>query len=74
MLRRVVVRDRTRIVELSTMDFLRILEAERRIQSADQVFEAAQQAGRAASRTEKRPTQDEATSAATRDLLRDAPR
>lgn len=72
-LRRVVVRDRTRIVELSTMDFLRILEAERRIQSADQVFEAAQQTGRIASRIEKRPTHDEAASAAVRDLLRDTP-
>ncbi|MGH7188854.1 MAG: hypothetical protein ACREF0_06665 [Acetobacteraceae bacterium] len=70
-LRRVVVRDRTRIVELSTMDFLRILEAERRIQSADQVFDAAQQAGRSASRAEKRPTHDDDTSAALRDLLRD---
>ncbi len=72
-LRRVIVRDRTRIVELSTMDFLRILEAERRIQSADQVFEAAQQAGRAASRLEKRPTHNEAAGAAIHDLLRDTP-
>lgn len=69
-LRRVVVRDRTRIVELSTMDFLRILEAERRIQSADHVFEAALQAGRAASRTEKLPAHDEATQAALHELLR----
>ena len=45
-LRRVVVRDRDRIVELSTLDFLRILEAEQRIQSADQVFELAEKAGR----------------------------
>ncbi|MBS0642344.1 MAG: hypothetical protein JSS43_20975 [Proteobacteria bacterium] len=37
-LRRVVVRDRERVVELSTLDFLRILELEHRIQLADQVF------------------------------------
>lgn len=52
-LKRVVVRDRDRIVELSTLDFLRILEAEQRIQSAEQVFELAAQAGRTASRVEK---------------------
>ncbi len=39
-LRRVVVRDRERIVEISTLDFLRILEAEQRIQSAEQVCSA----------------------------------
>jgi hypothetical protein len=42
------VRDRDRIVEISTLDFLRILEAEKRIQSAEQVFELAAQAGRLA--------------------------
>lgn len=60
-LRRVVVRDKTRIVELSTLDFLRILEAEGRIQSADEVFRAAAAAGRLASRAEKLPQQDRAT-------------
>ena len=45
-LKRVVVRDRERIVELSTLDFLRIFEAEQRIQSAEQVFELAAKAGR----------------------------
>ena len=53
-LKRVVVRDRARIVELSTLDFLRILEAEQRIQSAEQVFVLAAKAGRLASRAEKR--------------------
>jgi hypothetical protein len=48
-LKRVVVRDRQRIVEISTLDFLRILEAEQRIQSAEQVFELAALAGRVAS-------------------------
>ena len=52
-LRRVVVRDRERIVELNTLDFLRILEAEQRIQSAEQVFELAEKAGRFPSRVEK---------------------
>jgi len=52
-LKRVVVRDRERIVEISTLDFLNILEAERRIQSAEQVFELAAHAGRISSRVEK---------------------
>ena len=38
-LRRVEGRDRARIVELSTLDFLRLLEAQRRIQSADAVMD-----------------------------------
>jgi hypothetical protein len=45
-LKRIVVRDGERIVEISTLDFLRILEAERRIQSAEQVFDFATKAGR----------------------------
>lgn len=57
-LRRVVVRDRERIVELSTLDFLRILEAEQRIQSAEQVFERAEQAGRSPSRRATLDAQD----------------
>jgi len=44
-LKRVVVRDRERIVELSTLDFLHILETEQRIQSAEQVFELAAKRG-----------------------------
>lgn len=60
-LKRVVVRDRERIVELSTLDFLRILEAEQRIQSAEQVFELAAKAGRFPSRAEKMSGHDEAT-------------
>ena len=69
-LRRIVVRDRTRIVELSTLDFLRILEAEQRIQSADQVFERAEQAGRFPSRVAKLDAHDEATRSAISDLVR----
>ena len=69
-LRRVVVRDRTRIVELSTLDFLRILEAEQRIQSAEQVFELAEKAGRFPSRVAKLDAQDEATRAAIQGLVK----
>lgn len=69
-LRRVVVRDRGRIVEISTLDFLRILEAEQRIQSAEQVFELAANAGRSASRIEKLSAQDEATREAIQSLVR----
>jgi hypothetical protein len=68
-LKRVVVRDRERIVELSTLDFLRILEAEQRIQSAEQVFELAAKAGRSPSRIEKMSRHDEATREAIRGLV-----
>jgi hypothetical protein len=69
-LRRVVVRDRKRIVEISTLDFLRILEAEQRIQSAEQVFELAAKAGRLPSRVEKMSGHDEATRSAIQGLLK----
>ncbi len=69
-LRRVIVRDRERIVELSTLDFLRILEAEQRIQSADQVFELAEKAGRSPSRAVKLDTHDDATRSAIQGLVR----
>lgn len=69
-LKRVVVRDRDRIVEISTLDFLRILEAEQRIQSADQVFELAEKAGRSVSRVEKLSAQDEVTRSAVQGLVR----
>lgn len=69
-LRRVVVRDRDRIVELSTLDFLRLLEAERRIQSADRVFAAAAEAGRLASRVEKLAQHDVETREALHGLVR----
>jgi hypothetical protein len=69
-LKRIVVRDRERIVELSTLDFLRILEAEQRIQSAEQVFELAAKAGRFPSRVEKMSAQDEATRSAIQGLVK----
>jgi hypothetical protein len=67
--RRVVVRDRQRIVEISTLDFLRILEVEQRIQSAEQVFELAARAGRSPSRVEKMSGHDQDTRAAIKRLV-----
>lgn len=52
-LKRITVRDASLIIELSTMDFLRILEAEQRIQSAQAVYELAIQAGRTPSSVEQ---------------------
>jgi hypothetical protein len=69
-LKRVIVRDRERVVELSTLDFLRILETEHRIQSAEQVFELAAAAGRRPSRVERLPGHDEVTRTAIRGLVR----
>jgi hypothetical protein len=69
-LRRVVVRDRERIVELSTLDFLRILEAEQRIQSAEQGFELAAKAGPYPSRAEKLSLHDAATRIAIQRLVK----
>ena len=63
------MRDRERIAELSTLDFLRILEAEQRIQSAEQVFELAAKAGRFPSRAEKLGEQDAATRTAIQGLV-----
>jgi hypothetical protein len=52
------------------MDFLKLLEAERRIQSAEAVFERALAAGRSPSRVEKFGEHDPATREAVRDTLR----
>ncbi len=51
--RRIVVREKEKIVEITAMDFLKLLEEERRIQSADAVFDRAQAAGRTPSKIEK---------------------
>ena len=67
--RRIVVRERARIIELTTMDFLKLLEAEQRIQSADAVFDRAVAAGRAPSRTEKFADHDPAIRDAVRETL-----
>jgi hypothetical protein len=70
-LRRVSVRDRTRIVEVSTLDYLRLLEAEQRIQSADELFQRAAEAGRMASRVERLAAEDQTTRNAVRRLIGD---
>ena len=72
--RRIVVRERERIIELSTMDYLKLLEAEQRIQSADAVFDRALAAGGAPSRVEKFGEHDPALREAVRDTLRAAQR
>ena len=53
LMRRLTVRDPDKIIEISTMDFLKMLEGEQRIQSADAVFERALSMGRSASQVEK---------------------
>ncbi len=68
--RRISIRERDRLVELSTMDFLRVLEQERRIQSADAVFDRALAAGRSPSRSEKKAEHDPAVRDAVREILR----
>lgn len=68
--RRISIRERDRLVELSTMDFLRVLEQERRIQSADAVFDRALAAGRSPSRSEKMAEHDPAVRDAVREILR----
>jgi len=68
--RRVIVRERDKIIELSTMDFLKLLESEQRIQSADAVFDRALAAGRNASRIEKFGQHDPALREAVRETLR----
>ena len=68
--RRVIVREREKIIELGTMDFLKLLEAEQRIQSAQAVFERAPAAGRSPSRTEKFGEHEPAMREAVRDTLR----
>lgn len=68
--RRISIRERDRLVELSTMDFLRMLEQERRIQSADAVFDRALAAGRSPSRSEKMAEHDPAVRDVVREILR----
>ena len=68
--RRIIVREREKIIELSTMDFLRLLEAERRIQSADAIFDRALAAGRTPSRVEKFGDHDPSIQEAVRHTLR----
>lgn len=70
--RRLVIRERDRIIELSTMEFLKLLETEQRIQSADAVFDRAVAVGRTPSRTEKFADHDPSVREAVRETLRAA--
>lgn len=72
-LRRVVVRDRDRVVAISTTDFLRLLEQEQRIQSADSVLERAIAAGRRPSAVEHLKDQGAALRNAVAALMRRPP-
>jgi hypothetical protein len=67
--RRIVVREREKIIELTTMDFLILLETEQRIQSAEAVFDRALAAGRTPSRVEKFADHDPSIREAVRDTL-----
>ena len=71
-MRRIIVQDRLKIVEMSTMDFLRMLQDARRIQSADAVFDLAGAAGRTPSRAEKFADHDPAIRDAIRETLQAA--
>lgn len=68
-LKRIHVNQPEKIVELSTMDFLRLLEGQQRIQSADAVFDRAVAAGRTPSRIEKFPDHDPEIRDAVRETL-----
>ncbi len=68
-LKRIQVNQPDKIVQLSTMDFLKLLEQERRIQSADAVFDRALAAGRNPSRAEKFSQHDPEIRDAVRETL-----
>jgi hypothetical protein len=72
--RRIIVREREKIIELSTLDFLTLLEEEQRIQSAEAVFDRALAAGRIPSRAEKFADHDPAVRDAIRETLAGAGR
>ena len=67
--RRITVQEREKIIELTTLDFLMLLEEEQRIQSAQVVFERAIIAGRTPSRVEKFGEHDPAVRDAVRETL-----
>jgi hypothetical protein len=67
--RRIVVQEREKIVELTTMDFLTLLEEEKRIQSAEIIFDRAVAAGRNPSRAEKFGDHDPAIRDAVKETL-----
>jgi hypothetical protein len=67
--RRIVVQERDKIIELTTLDFLTLLEEEQRIQSAQAIFDRAVAAGRTPSRAGKFGDHDPAIRDAVRDTL-----
>ena len=67
--RRIIVQARDRIVELTTLDFLTLLEKEQRIQSAESIFDRAVSAGRTPSRAEKFSGHDPTIQDAVRETL-----
>jgi hypothetical protein len=66
---RITVNQPDLIVEMTTIDLLRALEKEQRINSADAVFERAEKAGRTPSRVEKFSDHDPSIRDAVRDTL-----
>jgi hypothetical protein len=68
-MRRIVVQERDKIIELTTLDFLTLLEEEQRIQSAQAVFDRAIEAGRTPSRAGKFGDHDPSIRDAVRDTL-----
>lgn len=68
-LKRIRVNEPEKIVEVSTMDFLKVLEKYQRIQSADAVFDRAIASGRNPSRVEKFSEHDPEIRDAVRETL-----
>jgi hypothetical protein len=68
-LRRIQVTQRDKIVAISTMDYLKLLEGQQRIQSAESIFERAMAAGRNPSRKELLPDHPPVIREAVRDTL-----
>ncbi len=68
-LKRIQVNQPEKIIEVTTMDFLRALEKHQRIQSADAVFDQAIAAGRTPSRVEKFSEHDPEIREAVRETL-----
>ena len=67
--RRIIVQERDKIIELTTLDYLTLLEDVQRIQSASAIFDRAIAAGRVPSRVEKFADHDKLIRDAVRDTL-----
>ena len=68
-IRRIIVQERDKIIELTTLDYLTLLEDVQRIQSASAIFDRAIAAGRVPSRVEKFADHDKLIRDAVRDTL-----